>query len=216
VNCTICHGPTDDRDPVRHEKCARRLDRGLADLPDLYALMGAVLAPGAVAGSGRVSGNTKTAPLPARIEPLSLREEMVPLMATWEADWHELRDMAPARRGNSEHDLAGIVTWLRAHLPWAIEYHLAVQEFAADVDRLVHDCRQAAGLLPRMMRIGDCPNVPDGEQQPCATALYADPTGDAIRCRRCGARWARGQWMLLGGTLQGKKLAAVESERVSA
>lgn len=199
--CTLCLRPTDEREPIRHDRCARRLDRGLAELPALYALMGAVLAPGAVAGGSRVSGATRTAPLPVRIEPLSLRASggIVAAVATWEADWRELRGFAPATRGSGERDLAAIVMWLRAHLPWAIEQHPAVGEFAAEIAHLVHECRQAGGLLPSMTRIGECPALIDDAA--CGAALYADPMAEAIRCR-CGARWVRGQWMMLGKAMR--------------
>lgn len=205
--CTICRRATDEREPIRHSGCARRLDRNLAQLPALYALMGAVLAPGAVAGGGRVSGNTRTAPLPVRIEPLTLRASggIVAAVATWEADWRETRGFAPAQRGNGERDLAAIVMWLRAYLPWAIEHHPAVQEFAAEMAHLVHECRQAGGLLPSMTRIGVCPALV-GEAA-CGAQLYADPMAEAIRCR-CGARWARGQWMMLGRAMREEVEAA--------
>jgi hypothetical protein len=61
------------------------------------------------------------------------------------------------------------------------------------------------------MRIGDCPADVDG--QACGAALYADPQGERIRCRKCGTTWWRGQWMLLGRILRGEeKTEAVEDE----
>jgi hypothetical protein len=214
--CTICRRPTGDRDPIRHQRCADRLRTDLADIPGLYALMGAVLAPGTAAAGAHVSG-TRTAPLPVRLEPLSLRAKggMVTMMASWEVDWRETRGMSPAERGSSERDLAAIVLWLRAHLPWAVESHPAVDEFASELRDILHACRAAAGLLPRVMRIGDCPADVDG--QACGAALYADPQGERIRCRKCGTTWWRGQWMLLGRILRGEeKTEAVEDERLSA
>lgn len=209
--CTICRRATDpERDPIRHQRCADRLRANLVDIPGLYALMGAVLMPGSVGGTGRVSG-TRTAPLPVRIEPLELRARggIIAVMASWEADWREMRDFAPAQRGISERDLAAIVLWLRAHLPWAIEHHPGVDEFAGEVRDVVQQCRAAAGLLPCMMRIGECPALVDEEA--CGAALYADPQGHEIRCRRCGTSWPRTNWMLLGKTMR-----EVEDERVSA
>ena len=71
--CTICRRPLNlDREQTRHQRCADRLRTNLTELPGLYALMGAVLAPGTAGDSSRVSG-TRTAPLPVRLEPLSLR-----------------------------------------------------------------------------------------------------------------------------------------------
>jgi len=208
--CTICRRPLNlDREQTRHQRCADRLRTNLTELPGLYALMGAVLAPGTAGDRSRVSG-TRTAPLPVRLEPLSLRARggIVTILATWEVDWRDLRGLTEANRGTSERDLSAIVLWLRAHLPWAIEEHAAVDEFAAEVRDIVRQCRAAAGLLPSMMRIGACPALVGDTA--CEAALYADPMAKEIRCR-CGARWGRGQWMLLGKTLRG-----VEDERLSA
>jgi hypothetical protein len=203
--CTICRRPTDpERDPVRHENCARRLSADLRDIPGHYALMGAVLAPGTAGGRAHVSG-TRTAPLPVRLEPLSLRARggMVTMMASWEVDWRETRGLSAAQRGDGERDLSAIVLWLRAHLPWAIDEHPGVDEFAAEVRDVLRQCRTAAGLLPNMMRIGNCPVDVDGE--PCGAALYADPQGEEIRCRKCRTSWPRAHWMLLGKTLRGEE-----------
>jgi hypothetical protein len=212
MNCTICQRPTDDRDPVRHQRCAERLAADLRAIPGHYALMGAVLAPGTAGGGAHVSG-TRTAPLPVRLEPLSLRASggLVTVMATWEVDWRETRGLTAAVRGTGERDLAAIVLWLRAHLPWAIESHPAVDEFATEVRDLLRQCKSAAGLLPKMMRIGDCPAVAEGEDEPCGTALYADPLGQKVQCRKCGGVWWRGQWMLLGSVIR-----ELEDERLSA
>lgn len=218
--CTVCRRPINpEREPIRHQSCADRLRAALRDIPGHYALMGAVLAPG-TAGSGSVHvTGTRTAPLPVRLEPLNLRSRggMITVMASWETEWRDLRGMAAAQRGIGERDLAAIVLWLRAHLPWAIETHPAVDEFATEVRDILHQCRLAAGVLPKMMRIGNCPHVTDGETDECGAALYADPLADAIRCRRCGTRWPRGRWMLLGKTLRGEtEPAADEEEKESA
>lgn len=209
--CTICQRPTGpEREPIRHQRCANRLADDLRAIPGLYALMGAVLAPGSTGGNARVSG-TRTAPLPVRLEPLSLRARggIVTVMATWEADWRDVRGYAPAERGDSERDLAAVVLWLRAHLPWAIEAHPAVREFADEVRDVGRQCRAAAGMLPRMMQIGDCPALVDDEA--CGAALYAEPGAEEIRCRRCWTRWPRAHWMLLGKTLR-----EADDERLSA
>lgn len=213
TTCTICQRPTDEREPIRHDRCAIRLRADLVAIPGLYALMGAVLAPGAAAGA-RVSG-TRTAPLPVRLEPLSLRARggIVTVMATWEADWRETRGFASAGRGESERDLAAIVLWLRAHLPWAIEQHPAIREFGDELRDVLRAGRVAAGVLPMMMRIGDCPAMlSDGE--PCGTGLYADAYAELIQCRRCRATWRRPQWMLLGETLRGEEAKAASDSVV--
>lgn len=208
MNCTICQRALNpEREFVRHDRCANHLRTSLADIPALYALMGDVLAPGTAGDRTRVSG-TRTAPLPVRLEPLSLRARggIITILATWEVDWRETRGMAPAERGIGERDLAAIVLWLRAHLPWAIEHHLGIREFADEVRDIGRECRAAAGLLPHMMRIGDCPVDVDGEA--CGAALYADPGAEEISCRRCRSSWPRAHWMLLGRTLRGEEIVA--------
>lgn len=205
--CPICRRSAE----TVHPACAKRLNRRLSDLPALYALMAAVLEPGTAAGA-RVSGS-RTPPLPVRLEPLNLRAPggIVTILATWELDWREARGFTDGpERGNSTADLAAIVMFLRAHLPWAIEHHQAVAEFACEVGDLTASCYAAAGLRSDSMRIGTCPTML-ADDQPCATALYADPYADAIRCRRCRATWSRPQWMMLGKTLR-----EVEGERLSA
>jgi hypothetical protein len=217
MNCTICRRPLDpQREQYRHQRCADRLRTDLTELPGLYALMGAVLAPGTAGGGARVSG-TRTAPLPVRLEPLSLRARggIITILATWEVDWRDLRGLTDAQRGIGARDLSAIVLWLRAHLPWAIENHAAVDEFAAEVRDIGRQCRAAAGLLPNMMRIGCCPALIGDEA--CGAALHADPQAEEIRCRRCRTSWPRARWMLLGKTLRGEDEAeTVEDERLSA
>lgn len=206
--CTICRRPLNPQhEQIRHDRCAERLRTDLTDLPGLYALMGAVLAPGTAGGGSRVSG-TRTAPLPVRLEPLSLRARggIITVLATWEADWRELRGLTEAVRGTGERDLSAIVLWLRAHLPWAIENHGAVDEFAVEVRDIGRQCRSAAGLLPSMMRIGNCPALIEDEA--CRAALHADPQAAEIRCRKCRTSWPKTNWMLLGKTLRDEEAVA--------
>jgi hypothetical protein len=204
MNCTICRYPTDDRDPVRHQRCAERLTADLRAIPGHYALMGAVLAPGTAGGGAHVSG-TRTAPLPVRLEPLSLRGPggMVTTLTLWERHVRAERKLsAGTERGVSAGSLAAIVLFLRTQLPWMTENYTQVEKFSTDLRDILHDCRAAAGILPNMTRIGDCHNTL-GDDQPCGTALYADPYADQIQCRWCKRTWFRPQWMALGAKLRG-------------
>jgi hypothetical protein len=202
--CTICRRPTDDRDPIRHQRCADRLRTDLADIPGLYALMGAVLAPGTAGGRSRVSGTT-TAPLPVRLDPLSLRGPggIITTLALWETHVRAERGLsAGIVRGISGRDLAAIVLFLSTQLPWMSEHYTQVEKFRTDLSDITRDCHATAGLLPNMMRIGDCPNLlPDEEA--CGIALYADAYADLVQCRWCKRTWFRPQWMALGAKLRG-------------
>lgn len=207
TTCIICHRPTHPvREPIRHDHCADRIRADLLSLPGLHALMGAILTPGAVAGGMHVSG-TRAAPLPARLEPLSLRARggLVTTLALWENDVRAERGLRPgAERGISSRDLAAIVLFLRAQMTWITEQYTQVQKFGDDLRDIVHDCRAAAGILPNMMRVGDCPN-PLSDGDPCGTALYVDPYAEEIRCWWCRRTWSRPQWVPLGKRLRGEE-----------
>lgn len=220
--CTICRRPLNPQhEQIRHDRCADRLRTDLADLPGLYALMGAVLAPGTAGDRSRVSG-TRTAPLPIRLEPLSQRGPggMVTTLALWETHVRAERGLsAGTQRGISGRDLAAIVLFLRAQLPWMTERYMQVEKFGDDLRDIIHGCHAAAGILPNMMRVGDCPNLLPGDE-PCGTALHADPYAAQIQCRWCRWTWFRPQWMALGKKLRGiedeDETEAVEDERLSA
>lgn len=213
ITCTICRRALDpDREQIRHQRCADRLRTHLIELPGLYALMGAVLAPGTAGGGSRVSG-TRTAPMPVRLEPLSLRGPggIITTLTLWETHIREERGLSAGTvRGIGGQDLAAIVLFLRAQLPWICDHYSQAEKLDADLRDIAHDCHAAAGLLPTMMRIGDCPN-PLADEQPCGTALYADPYADQVRCRWCRRTWFRPQWMALG-----KKLRGIEDEEEQA
>lgn len=228
--CTICRRPLDPRrEQYRHQRCADRLRTNLTELPGLYALMGAVLAPGTAGGGARVSG-TRTAPLPVRLEPLSLRARggMVTTLALWETHVRAERGLSIGTvRGISGRDLAAVVLSLRAQLPWICDHYTQVEKLATDLRDIIRDCHATAGILPTMTRIGDCPN-PLGDNEPCGTALHADPYAEQIQCRWCKRTWFRPQWVPLGKKLRGieddetgtenveSETENVESERLSA
>lgn len=212
TTCRICRRPTNPyREPARHDRCEHQMRDHLVAIPGLYALMGAILMPGSVPGGGRVSG-TRTAPLPARLEPLSLRARggLVTTLTLWETDVRTERGLsAGVVRGLSERDLSAIVLFLRAQLPWIAEKYSQAEKFATDLRDIVHDCRAAAGILPSAMRIGDCPN-PLADGDPCGTALYVDPHAEEIRCWWCRRTWSRPQWVPLGKRLRGEEEDSAE------
>lgn len=219
TTCTICQRPTDaKREAVCHESCRARLDVRLDRLPGLYVLLGAALEPGSAAGD-RVSGS-REAPIPVRLEPLSLRARggIVTMLGTWEADWRIERGLSAApERTHDAHSLAGLVLFLRMQLEWACQSHPAIDEFAGDVHQITRSCYAALGLTSTAMQIGDCPVVLADDGEVCGRRLYADPYADVIRCTWCRAQWERPRWMMLGQMLRENALAmAGGSERVSA
>lgn len=204
--CPLCKRPVDGHDGTFHDRCRSAVDLRLSQIPGLYTALAAVLEPGSAIGA-RVSGS-RTPPLPVRLEPLSLRGRggIITILATWETDWRSDLGFAPipARAGreqllDSDQALAAVVSFLRAHLDWAIAHHPAVDAFAGEVRDIAHECRRALGATENLMKIGTCPALDDG--RPCGRQLYADPYATAIHCDRCGAEWPRDRWLILGAAM---------------
>lgn len=154
--CTAC-----GRTLLEHERghagcgaCVRTLDRLLLELAGptgLYARLATVLQPGTVQAGGRVSGS-RTAPIPCRLEPLSLssRGGIVTILQTWLVDWHEqLHYRHPRWQGNLQQQLDQAVSRIRILLAWAAENHEAFAEFAAELKQAVGAARaQVTGEQP--------------------------------------------------------------------
>lgn len=194
--CPVCHRTT----ATRHTRCRNILDQRIANLPALYTLLAAVLEPGTAPGT-RVSG-TRTPPLPVRLEPLNLRGPggIITTLADWEDDWAGRRNFTHHHRGNTEHDLAQIVIFLRHNLDWALDHHPAVADFADEIRDITTTCNSALGLRTNHKRIGNCPTVGE-DGHTCGRTLYADPYLDTIHCDRCHSEWPRNRWLILGAAM---------------
>lgn len=169
--------------------CQRRVDdnlQALAGAHGLYAALSAALAPGAGSGEARVSGGTRTAPLPLRLEPLSLssRGGVVTVLQTWLVDWHEQLQWAhPRWQGDMRQQLDQVVQALRTNLEWAASQHPAFGDFSAEVAALVRSCRrQATGEKPERRIAVACP---------CGGTLRVTISTPGARCAGCGTQYAR-------------------------
>lgn len=192
---------TDELTFVCCRLCLQRTDELLAELPGkdgLYARLSRLdaLAPGSRRGDGPVSGS-RTAPLPLRLEPLSLtsRGGVLTILQTWLADWFERLDWThPRWRGGWQEQLDDTVHRLRVNLPWAMETHPAAAEFAAEVGAMVAACCAALDPASRPGRvvIGRCPVVTDDGV--CGARLTASTAAEWVRCGTCGEAWPREEW----------------------
>lgn len=204
--CILCGRRAD----AAHQTCIDAVYSDLTRIPELHRALADVLEPGA-SPSARVSGS-RTAPLPVRLEPLSLRARggIASILGTWETDWRQEFGLSRPAHADREQLLAGdaalvpIVYFLRQWLSTAVRRHPAVDEFAGEVRHIVHTCRIALGDLADAQRIGCCPVVEEAGRT-CGAVLYAYPTATAIRCERCGAEWPRSRWVLLGKTIVGER-----------
>lgn len=186
--CTSCTRALWDGE-LTHQGCGvclRRTDDNLAALAGprgLYAQLATALTPGSNGGDGgRVSGS-RHAPLPIRLEALSLaaRGGVVTVLQTWLADWHELLSFTyPRAEGGLQQQCDQAVTRLRANLPWAAEHHPAWAEFAGEVRQLATACkRQATGEKPERQIAVVCR---------CGSILRFTLSTDGRRCT-CGQQY---------------------------
>jgi hypothetical protein len=150
--CTVCTRAL-YADELGHQACTPCRDRvdqalrALAGSGGLYARLSASLAPGSGTGGPAVSGS-RTAPLPLRLDPLSLaaRGGVVTILQTWLVDWHDLLGYRhPRWTGGLQEQCDQAVGRLRVLLPWAAERHGAFDEFAREVWQLQRQCESATG-----------------------------------------------------------------------
>ncbi|MFJ5151376.1 hypothetical protein ACIQCF_07270 [Streptomyces sp. NPDC088353] len=170
--------------------CQDRTDLALRQLPGprgLYAQLATVLNPGAGRGEGRVTGS-RTAPLPLRLEPLSLaaRGGVVTVLQAWLIDWHELLGWRyPRWQGDLQQQLDQVVKALQVNLEWAATKHPAFGDFAQEVSSLVRQCERQT--------TGERPERPVSVACPCGTVLRVTVSTPGARCRGCSTQYARSE-----------------------
>ena len=194
--CVIClHALYADE--LTHQACRPCTDRvdqnlrALAGADGLYARLSASLHPGSGSGGPAVSGS-RTAPLPLRLDPLSLaaRGGVVTILQTWLIDWHEtLGYRHPRWDGNLQQQLDQVVHRLRVLLPWAAEVHGAFDEFARELGSAVRQCRAATG--------GETPPRRVPVQCTCGQILRVTLDTPGIRCPGCEAHYGHSEALRL-------------------
>ncbi|MEU2514326.1 hypothetical protein [Streptomyces syringium] len=191
--CAICRRTlwADEQHRYACRPCEQRLTEHLAQLPALVLDLHRLLIPGAhtnVRGYRARPGSEAAAPVNLHV--LDVITSATATLDSWLRDWHErLSWDAPVYRNDP---LAEAATALRANVPWAVEEHPAVDEFATEIASL-H--RTATGLLDpaqRARRIGHCPvTVLDehGGTRTCGAVLHYVPGATTVTCRWCRATW---------------------------
>lgn len=180
----------DELDRTSCRLCQDRADDALRALPGpngLYAQLATRLMPGSGGGAARVTGS-RTAPLPLRLEPLSLtaRGGVVTVLQTWLVDWHEhLGWHHPRWEGNLQQQLDQVVKALRINLEWAATRHPAFIEFGQEVTDLTRQCERQI--------TGERPERPIAVACPCGTILRVTVSTPGARCRGCDTQYGRGE-----------------------
>jgi hypothetical protein len=170
--------------------CQEHADTALRQLPGpdgLYAKLATVLTPGAGSGIGHVSGS-RTAPLPLRLEPLSLqaRGGVVTVLQEWIVDWHEhLGWTRPRWNGDLQQQLDDVVHALRVNLEWAAANHPAFGAFLTDIGSQVRQCERQV--------TGERRERPIAVACPCGAVLKVTVSTPGARCYGCNTQYARGE-----------------------
>jgi len=168
--------------------CQERVDQALRQLPGpdgLYARLATRLAPGR-SGDGVVVSSSRTAPLPLRLEPLSLmaRGGVVTVLQDWLVDWHDHFDWNPPRwQGDLQQQCDQVVHALRVNLEGAASSHPAFGDFVNEVTALVRQCERQI--------TGERKERPIAVACPCGTVLRVTVSTPGARCRGCDAQYDR-------------------------
>lgn len=168
--------------------CQELVDQALRQLPGpkgLYARLATRLVPGR-GGDGPVVSVSRTAPLPLRLEPLSLmaRGGVVTILQAWLIDWHEhLGWRHPRWKGDLQQQLDQAVKALRSNLEWAATEHPAFADFAYEINSTVRQCERQI--------TGERTERPIAVACPCGTVLRITVSTPGARCRGCATQYTR-------------------------
>ncbi len=208
-------------------RCRGRCVADVADLPELYRTLGAVMEPGAGGEDVRVGGS-RTPPLPFRMDPANLRgpatagqlagPDQHGALSIATALWttrqmiREVCDL-PAENigcgpGRTEDR---VVVDARFLLAWLDRFAERAQpdELQAVVEVIGETRRRAwntCGYSAHKVRLGPCP-ADLGQGQTCGEELWIDPVlADSVTCRACHTRWDRRYFLWL------RRMAGDETE----
>jgi len=194
--CTVCLRDLYENE-LGHQACRPCTDRvdanlrALAGADGLYARLADSLHPGSGSSGPAVSGS-RTAPLPVRLDPLSLaaRGGVVTVLQTWLIDWHDLLGYRhPRWDGDLQQQLDQVVGRLRILLPWASEQHGAFAEFALEVGQLRRQCEAATG--------GEKPPRRVGVSCTCGRTLKVTLDTAGVRCPDCSTQYGHSEALQL-------------------
>jgi hypothetical protein len=193
--CCICHSGLydDELDRQACRPCICRTDENLLALAGargLYAQLGQQLTPGAGNSGPAVSGS-RTAPIPVRLEPLSLLAKggVVTILQTWVDDWADHGRAQRTRGGSLQQQLDAAVQTLRFNLDWASAQHPAFAEFAHEVWQIKRQCEgQVTGeRAPRRI----------GVACPCGQTLRITLDTAGVVCPACAQQYGHSEALSL-------------------
>lgn len=178
-------------DSLACKVCVDELEGLLKGLDEQLPRLRAFVQLGATSPDDGVRGGRRAdAPAPLRIDVLSLldpRNDKSPgkVLAKWGAVF----------------GTAATPAGLRQALGRIVE-HDQLRAFARDLRALADEVRRAVGEQgPAVRRVATCRrDLPTGDNgtRECGGPIMAAPDGDTATCGRCGDKWPRDRWQLLG------------------
>jgi ribosomal protein L37AE/L43A len=194
-SCVICY-QVDPREGVVCDRDRQRLAQALWELRDLHALLPFALVPGQGARQpGRVV--QVEAPLSFRDTALDLTgrtatygfrdsvqdyrgdqhgaQPVAAILDSWARDWSAIREDEEL----PDPTVDALVSWLSRRLPWALDVHPAIDEFAHELTVTLYVVRStlSVSMKPLYSDLA-CPR--------CGTAALRRQAGDKVwRCAEC-------------------------------
>jgi DNA-directed RNA polymerase subunit RPC12/RpoP len=198
--CTHCQRNLFHTELDRHAcyLCENRANKHLAALPLLYADLGThALQPGTGIRTARVTGASKTAPLPVSLHTLTLRGPggIITLLQDVEDSWRRARRSRIHEQASvTDKALANIVTYLSINLAWACESYEDIADDLDTISRLYWQARNAlSGKPPRLIPVRCRLLYDDGQE--CGAEMLVDINRTSAKCGECGTRWGSHEWM---------------------
>lgn len=191
--CLVCRHDlyADEWDRYACRPCQRRIDGDLAALAGpvtwqsgrlvsgLFAALPDELVPGGRGFGPRVSGS-RTAPIPARMEPLSQSSNggLVDDLEAWVDDWADRGYATRCAAVRPQYRLDQAVATLRFNLDTAVRRHEAIGSFAEELQMTRSTCEALiAGAKPPRPLTAICH---------CGTRIDFHLDTEHRRCRGCG------------------------------
>lgn len=178
--------------------CEDRAKGHLAEIPQLYKELGELLVPGRAGDSAKVSVS-KTAPLPAAIQPLNLVAPggIVTLLQDVEDSWRRALGRTKATfAGSSEQTLAAVVNFLQINLMRACEEYDSVADDLDTISSVYWQAKNTVdGKVPRLIPVTCRLLYADGGE--CGARMLVDINRTSAKCGMCGTRWGREEWVAL-------------------
>lgn len=192
--CIVCRRDLRDNEWDRYAcpPCQLRIAADLAALAGpvtwqagrlvsgLFAAIPGELEPGARGHGPRVSGS-KSAPIPARMEPLSQSADggLVNDLEEWVGDWASRGYATRCGVGRPQYRLDQAVATLRFNLDTAVRQHEAINAFAGDLQEIRGTCEA--------LIIGARPPKPLTAVCHCGTTIRFNLNTHVRYCKGCGA-----------------------------